>query len=371
MFIEPLTILVNCCIADCAFPSIWKENRVTPIPKEHGTADPTKFRPISIAPIFSKLAESWLLHCLKPYLSTSCWQFAFKRGSSVEDAIATVQTRVAEGFNSCPGTTCVALISLDISKDFDQVSHRLLLKSLQKRLVPGSLLSLLKSYLNGRTQSVVAEGAASARTYVPSGVPQGSVIAPSLFTAFVDPLLTDKLPSTAHPISQLLFADDFLGIKILRDQNDERELQLELDEIVRITNQLGLSVNVAKSAILLCSLAPRPLALSRTITANGTEIPVVDELKYLGVALDRKLAFTKNAQITATKAKCIVGVLWSQVEKFAGVEAFRVLCTAKLLPVLSYCLPVIAPKSEKDIALLESVNRFALRLLLNDFSSSY
>ncbi len=153
VLVDPLVALINRCLVDHCFPSIWKENRITPIPKQHGTADPTEFRPISIAPIFSKLAESWLLQCLRPYLSSSSLQFAFKRGSSVEDAIATIQSKVADGFNTCfPGPTRVALISLDISKAFDQVSHRLLLHSLQNRGAPGSLLGLLKSYLSGRTQ---------------------------------------------------------------------------------------------------------------------------------------------------------------------------------------------------------------------------
>ncbi len=220
-------------------------------------------------------------------------------------------------------------------------------------------------------KTVIAEGTSSVKAAIPSGVSQGSAIAPSLFAAFIDPLLTATLPSTTHPLFQVLFADDFLGVKVLRDRSDECELQLELDGILQIIRNLGLSVNVAKSAILVCSLAPRPPVLEIRPSINGSEIPIVNELKYLGVILDRKLAFNRNAQITASKAKRIIGVLWAQVGKFAGSEAFHILCTAKLMPVLSYCLPVVAPKSERDFAVLEKVNRFALHLLKNDYTSSY
>ncbi len=113
---HPLSCLVNHCLNEHCFPTVWKMARATPISKEPGTSDPNKFRPISIMPILPKLLESWLLHCLRPYLWTNPMQFAFKIGSSVEYALATVQAKVADGFNAChPLPAQVALISLDIS----------------------------------------------------------------------------------------------------------------------------------------------------------------------------------------------------------------------------------------------------------------
>ncbi len=356
-----------------SFPSIWKTARITAIPKEQGTSDPSKFRPISIVPIFSKLAESWLLQCLKPYLKTSCFQFAFKCGSSVEDAIVMLQSQVANGFNSChPLPTRVALISIDIAKAFDQVSHRLLLNCLHSREVPGSrLLGLLRSYLSGRSQVITVEGHSSQRVDDPSGVPQGEVIAPSLFNVFIDSIVSTGLPPTAHPMVRIQFADDLLCIKTLRDVNDERELQIELDAVSTIISNLGLSVNVDKSALLLCSLAPRRPALLVQPSLNGSPIPRVSQLKYLGIILDRRLAFDANTQISATTAKKIVGVLWAQAGKYIDAAAFHSLCTAKVLPVLTYCLAATLPRAAKDFASLEKVLRFVLRLITNNFTAPY
>ncbi len=112
--------------------------------------------------IISKIAESWFLHCLRPYLYASSNQFAFKCGSSVDDALATVQSAVVNGFESChPAPTRVTLISLGISKTFDQASDELLINSIQKRNTPGSPLGVVRSYLSGRLQTVIVEGAKS------------------------------------------------------------------------------------------------------------------------------------------------------------------------------------------------------------------
>ncbi len=59
---------------------------------------------------------------------------------------------------------------------------------------------------------------------------------------------------------------------------------------------------------------------------------------------------------------------------FAGTgEVFgvNVFLKCKVLPILMYCLPVVAPRSQQMFLLLEKVNRFTLQLLCNDFLSPY
>ncbi len=369
---KPITTLLNRCMFEGSIPVVWKAARVTPIPKEPGATDPNKFRPISILPILGKLAESWLRHCLSPYLKTSSRQFAFRSGASTEDAIALVQSLVAQGFQAChPAVSKVALISLDVTKAFDQVSHRLLLQCLEARGVPRFLLRVVSSYLEGRSQQVIVEGAASANSAIPSGVPQGGLLSPSLFIAFIDSVLTSSLPPTANPMQRILFADDFIGVKTLKSDTDEHDLQRELDAVVGFLRNIGLSVNASKSSILICSLASRPQELSTQPAVNGTPIQSVSEMKYLGVWLDRKLSFDKNSTVAASRAKRIIGTLWAQAGRFAENGAFKILCKSKVIPILTYCLPAVTPRYAKDFLLLEKTNRFALRLLLNNFTSPY
>ena len=82
-----------------------------------------------------------------------------------------------------------ALILLDLSAAFDTVVHQILLSRLSLNFgITGSALSLLSSYLSNRSQSVVINSVASDSSSVTSGVPQGSVLGPLLFTLYTTPL---------------------------------------------------------------------------------------------------------------------------------------------------------------------------------------
>ncbi len=166
---------------------------------------PTQFRPISILPIISKVAEAWFLHLLLPYLSTSPWQFAFKKGCSTDDAIATATHLIASGWNSCSNAAKVAVISLDLKAAFDKVPHFSLLSVLQRRGCPDHLLRLLRSYLLGRTQVVRVGNSLSEAVNCQSGIAQGSLLGPYLFNAYVDTILQTPV-STGTRV--LLYADD-------------------------------------------------------------------------------------------------------------------------------------------------------------------
>ena len=94
------------------------------------------------------------------------------------------------------------LIIMDFSKAFDKVPHRRLLHKLDYYGIRGSTHKWINSWLPGRTQKVVLDGQASDPVPVLSGVPQGSVLGPSLFLIFINDL-PDNIRSSVR-----LFADD-------------------------------------------------------------------------------------------------------------------------------------------------------------------
>ena len=114
----------------------------------------------------------------------------------------------------------IDVIYLDMSKAFDKVSHRKLLRKLRDYGFSGKLLAWLESYLYGRTQRVTALGANSQALPVTSGVPQGYILGPMLFL-----LYANYLPGTVKSSRVAAFADDTKVFKFIKSPTDAGLLQ--------------------------------------------------------------------------------------------------------------------------------------------------
>ena len=96
----------------------------------------------------------------------------------------------------------VRAVFYDISKAFDRVWHSGLLYKLQAAGVTGDALKLFRSYLSDRKQRTVLPSTVSEWTFIRAGVPQGSILGPLLFLAYINDIVRD-INSNIR-----LFADD-------------------------------------------------------------------------------------------------------------------------------------------------------------------
>ena len=145
------------------------------------------YRPISLLPLPSKILERIIHnHLLNHLLSNnflSPRQFGFRPGSSTQEALL-----FATHDWSChlDKGSSVAAVFFYLSKAFDKVPHCQLLSALANAGVSGSLLHWFRSYLFNRFQRVVLDGHISEVHSVSSGVPQGSILGPLLFSIYVN-----------------------------------------------------------------------------------------------------------------------------------------------------------------------------------------
>ncbi|MCP3664515.1 MAG: reverse transcriptase family protein, partial [Gammaproteobacteria bacterium] len=368
----PISSLINLSLWEGSFPNAWKEAKVTPIPKVPNPTSPSDFRPISVLPAISKICELHMRKKLGPFVfdKPDQNQFAYYQGRSTEDAIALLQYYITEGLCICPGATKVAVVSLDISKAFDQVPTHNLVKILRGNFgLPDPLALWIQSYLSDRFQTVVSGRNPSEKRPVVSGVVQGSILGPNLFTAYISGVMNLHL---SDENSRLIgFADDLVLIRPIVDDSDERTLQEDLCKIIREYAELFLHVNPEKSKFILFTKSPRPVSLNSPPSINGTEVQRVSNLKYLGVIFDEHLSFGPHIESLCARGKAGIGVLYRAVAKWGSREIFGKLYSLKTGPMLFYALPVASPTLRKHWILIEKTHRFASRLCSNNFTDSY
>ena len=115
---------------------------------------------------------------------------------------------------------------MDFSKAFDKVDHNLLIYKLFNLGVNLNTVSWIKSFLQNISQSVVVEGKQSSTVPVMSGVPQGSVLGPCLFLAYITDL-PDSLKSRDRLFAPL-FADYTIVYFTITSESDAQTLQDDL-----------------------------------------------------------------------------------------------------------------------------------------------
>ena len=112
----------------------------------------------------------------------------------------------------------VDVLYLDFAKAFDKVPHRRLLDKMEAHGITGNVLAWVEAWLSNREQRVVLNGAASEWLPVHSGVPQGSVLGPTLFVIFINDI-DNAIDLVGGFISK--FADDTKVGRVVENEVDK------------------------------------------------------------------------------------------------------------------------------------------------------
>ena len=344
--------IINRSIVDGQLPAEWKVASVTPLFKSGNVLDVGNYRPVSILPTVSKLAERVVCDQLTDYL-VSCdiicpEQHGFRPAHSTEsallDAVSYISSEVDNG-------RVVSLIAADASKAFDSVEHGRLREKLgwygidtwwfsdwlsdRKQVVKGGLIPLSVSH----------------------GVVQGSILGPVLFSVF-----TNDLPSHVPCGKLVMYADDtqFLNTCERASLEDHSaELEAMFSVVQAWYNQNCLKLNPSKTELILFGSEQ-----TRDFSVNfaGASVMACPKVKMLGVMLDSRLQWVDHVSLVVRRC---YGTL-SGLAKFSHrlpSSVKQLVVESLVFPHILYCVSVWGGCNETQRHRIQKIINHAAQII--------
>ena len=194
--------------------------------------------------------------------------------------------------DSSPGS--VRILSIDFARAFDKILHSGILQAARKFQLPTEAVLWIESFLSNRFQRVSIRGKCSSWQSVTSGVPQGSVVGPLLFSMFVD-----DLNSVFDNSSTIKYADDLTILHFVRVPSDDK-LQLEYENVLRWSTSRSLPINESKCRVLNIT-TKKSLVVSPVQGPIGC-LPQVSSMSLLGVTLTCDMKWNTHVETVVKKA---------------------------------------------------------------------
>lgn len=353
-----LTQIFNAILRIGHFPSQWKVAQIILVPKPGKPTDlAVSYRPISLLSILSKLFEKLLLKRLKPQSEKLIHehQFGFREQHATIEQVHRVVEQINNTFEN--KKFCTAAF-LDITQAFDKVWHVGLLCKLKTQL-PAPFYQVLKSYLTNRYFMVKHQEEVTDLYPIQSGVPQGSVLGPVLYTIY-----TADIPQAPNTTTAT-FADDTAILAISDTPRFASEkLQDALNSIQDWLKTWRIKVNETKSQQVTFTLRRNTCP---SVSINGQQLPQSKTAKYLGMYLDRRLNWKEHIAKKNKQLKLKVSKLYWLIGRKSKLSLKNKLTVYKVIlkPVWTYGIQLWGAASASNINKLQQFQSKTLRTIAN------
>lgn len=291
--------IINAMLTLQHFPMLWKQAHIILFPKPGKNPQELKsYRPISLLSGLGKVAEKLILKRLTKITDSlniiPDEQFGFRPQRNTVLAVARVVQDAITSFNSLENTS---MLLLDIEKAFDKVWHKgLIYKLFALQNIPLYMTSLIQSYLTDRTFAIKRHNKLSNTKSIKAGVPQGTVISPTLFNLYIaDFPKTQETKTIMYADDTAIYTNDFQA------NNTKDKLERHLNIITPYLQTWKIKLNTAKTEIITFTRKRTNTQIDPPLTIDNIQIPTKPQVKYLGIILDKTLR--GHAQVTQTLRK--------------------------------------------------------------------
>lgn len=356
-----LTRIFNGALKLGHFPSAWKVAEIIMILKPGKIQNEvTSYRPISLLPMLSKLLEIIILNRIQLYIDRCKiipnHQFGFRRKHSTIDQIHRITDLIEKVFEQ--KQICSAVF-LDVAQAFDKVWHAGLLYKLNKFL-PKSFVNLLSSYLSDRVFRVRQDNEYSELKDISAGVPQGSILGPTLYLIF-----TSDLPGTENT-TIATFADDTAILATGPDiAESTSKLQTANDCISNWCKTWKIKLNEAKSVHVNFTL--KKILTNPRVKINNVEVPQHNTAKYLGMTLDTKLHWKEHVKIKRKQLDLKYKELYWLIGRRSTLSIYNktLVYNQILKPIWCYGIPIWGCAKQLHIKSIQTFQNKVIRNIVN------
>ena len=349
------------------FPDPWRTSTLIPLLKSRKPRSlPSSYRPICLTSCACKLFERIVTNRLRVHLETnnklSPFQNGFRPGRSPANNLVRLIDAIQCGFQEFEVT---ATLFLDLKAAFDKVNKKALLIKLHGMGIRGRMSKFIHNFLENRTFQVRCGSTLSQPENQIHGVPQGSVISPTLFLIMINDIF-EKINQVSPSLKYSLFADDIVIWMTHPSTSRATDfLQLALDQAKSWCDRWGLEIAPSKSALLVFSKQARYERPYNSLKLNGQPVPQVETFKYLGITLDRRLSF--NSHFTDVVQRCTrrLNLMKSISSREWGADRSTLLkmYTSLIRPILDYNAFIFDEISSSKIKTLQTIQNTALRIV--------
>jgi RNA-directed DNA polymerase len=190
----------------------------------------TEQRPLGIPAVRDRVVQAAIVNVIEPIFERDFAEhsYGFRPGRGCKDALRSVAQLLEQGF--------VYVVDADLKSYFDTIPHELLMTRLEEKIADGSLLKLIRSFLEAHILDDMTEWTPEA------GATQGAVLSPLLSNIYLNPL--DHLLA-GNGYEMVRYADDFV---ILCRTAEDAQRALEL--VRAWTTEHGLTLHPSKTKIV-------------------------------------------------------------------------------------------------------------------------
>ena len=365
-----LTKLVNSSLSCGVFPQKAHHAIIRPLLK-NSSLDKNNlknYRPVSnltfIDKLIEKIACSRLVEHMEINDIADPYQSAYRSKHGTESALIKVKNDIMFSLNS---NKVVFVVLLDLSAAFDAIDHRIFIVRLSERIgVRGTALNWFRSYLEDWSTQVDIDGELSDPAISRFGLPQGSVVGPIGFTAYILPVGDI---ARYHNVSYHVYADD-IQLYVACNPKTQGELDKAMSSIQSCISDIRnwltankLKLNDSKTEFVIAASPYNYKKLPElTLSVGKVAVHPSHSVRNLGAFFDANMTMSAHINNVCRNVTFHLRNI-SRIRKFIDQNTCHHAVRSLILSRLDYCNGLLSSIPKSQITRLQRLQNWAARLV--------